>query len=130
MPKLVQSNIVTPNVNISEADKKSNKKFSLSVDSEGKGLSEGQKEYFKDESPLLLDENGGLKRYYHGTARKDRVGTIFDPNRATSGPMAYFTDDVKIANNYAKDKARISILNLYPVIQMGNGLKQMLISPV
>lgn len=29
----------------------------------------------------------------HGTGRADRVGYYFDPNKATSGPMAYFTDD-------------------------------------
>lgn len=46
---------------------------------------------------------------YHGTGRADRVGTVFRPDRATSGPMAFFTDDRSIAENYARDKADTSI---------------------
>ena len=41
---------------------------------------------------------------YHGTSRADRVGTEFREDRATSGPMAFFTDSKKIAGNYARDK--------------------------
>lgn len=89
--------------------KASEAKLSLDVDSQGKELTDGQKEYFADESPLLLDENGSLKRYYHGTARMDRVGTVFDPARATSGPMAFFTDNKSIAENYARDKEDTSL---------------------
>ena len=48
-------------------------------------------------------------RAYHGTPRADRVGTVFRPERATSGPMAYFTSSEKIASNYARDKADTSI---------------------
>lgn len=46
---------------------------------------------------------------YHGTARADRVGNVFRPERATSGPMAFFTDSKEIAGNYARDKADTSI---------------------
>ena len=46
---------------------------------------------------------------YHGTGRADRVGYYFDPNRATSGPMAYFTDNQEIAENYSKDKKDTSL---------------------
>ena len=46
---------------------------------------------------------------YHGTARADRVGTVFLPERATSGPMAFFTDNKGIAENYARDKADTSL---------------------
>ena len=48
-------------------------------------------------------------RAYHGTARADRVGTVFLPERATSGPMAFFTDNRDIASNYARDKADTSL---------------------
>ena len=65
LPKLVQSNIATPNVNISEADKKSNKKFSLSVDSEGRLLTKEQQEYFKDSK--VIDSKGALKVIHHVT---------------------------------------------------------------
>lgn len=82
---------------------------SVKMDSNGKKLSEGQQTFFEDESVLLLDENGSLKRYYHGTSRMDRVGTVFDPAKATSGPMAFFTDSKDIAANYSKDKADTSL---------------------
>ena len=85
-------------------------KFSLpDNDSTGRKLSEEQQEFYKNVSPKLKDEDGNLKRYYHGTARADRVGTLFDPNRATSGPMAYFTDNPEIATNYSRDKRDTSL---------------------
>ncbi len=84
-------------------------KFSLSEDSNGRKLTKVQQDYFKRVSPLLKDENGNIKRYYHGTARGDRVGTLFDPERATSGPMAFFTDNPEIAEGYSKSKADTSI---------------------
>lgn len=46
---------------------------------------------------------------YHGTPRADRVGTVFRADRATSGPMAFFTSDKEIAGNYARDKQDTSI---------------------
>ncbi len=58
-----------------------------------------------------VDAAGKLKHYYHGTARTDRVGNEFRADRATSGPMAFFTDDKAIAENYAKDKADTSMAN-------------------
>ena len=55
------------------------------------------------------ESNGYTIRAYHGTSRSDRVGTVFLPERATSGPMAFFTSDPEIAANYAKDKADTSL---------------------
>ena len=55
-------------------------------------------------------ENAGYTVHaYHGTGRADRVGTVFLPERATSGPMAYFTDSREIAEHYSKDKQDTSI---------------------
>jgi hypothetical protein len=54
-------------------------------------------------------EAGHTVKAYHGTSRADRVGTVFRPDRATSGPMAFFTDNETIASNYAKDKKDTSI---------------------
>ena len=48
-------------------------------------------------------------RAYHGTGRADRVGNVFLPERATSGPMAFFTDSREIAENYARDKKDTSL---------------------
>ena len=36
---------------------------------------------------------------------------MFDPDRATSGPMAMFTDNAEIAENYSRNKADTSIAN-------------------
>lgn len=62
-----------------------------------------------ENSSKVVDENGEPKVVYHGTRRADRVGFIFDPNKATSGPMAFFTDNKEIALNYSKDKEDTSI---------------------
>ncbi len=87
----------------------SNTRHSLEVDSQGNALTEAQQRRYKNMAPELRDEDGKIKPFYHGTARADRVGYVFDPKRATSGPMAYFTDDPDIATNYSRDKADTSI---------------------
>lgn len=46
---------------------------------------------------------------FHGTQRGDRVGEIFRPDRATSGPMAFFSSDRQISENYAKSKQDTSL---------------------
>lgn len=81
------------------------------VDNKGKVLSKQQQEYFKKSK--ARDEKGNLKVFYHGTQRADRVGTVFDPNRATSGPMAFFTDNEQIAQNYSQDKGDTSLSREY-----------------
>lgn len=88
---------------------KNNTRHSLEVDSQGNELTEAQQRRYKHVAPELRDEDGKIKPFYHGTARADRVGYVFDPKRATSGPMAYFTDDPDIATNYSKDKADTSL---------------------
>lgn len=85
-------------------------KFSVktsSVDSEGNKLTEAQQEFYKNS--VIRDAEGRIKPFYHGTARADRVGNYFNPERATSGPMAYFTDNQKIAENYSRDKTDTSL---------------------
>lgn len=57
----------------------------------------------------ILNSHGDPLIVYHGTARKDRVGTVFRPERATSGPMAFFTDSPEIASNYSRNKTDTSI---------------------
>lgn len=69
--------------------------------------SEAFKKWFGESK--IVNEHGEPVVVYHGTARADRVGTVFRGDRATSGPMAFFTDDEKIASNYAKDKRDTSI---------------------
>lgn len=88
---------------------KKNTRHSLDVDSQGNELTEAQQRRYKHVAPELRDEDGKIKPFYHGTSRADRVGYVFDPKRATSGPMAYFTDDPDIATNYSRDKADTSL---------------------
>lgn len=58
--------------------------FSLSADTQGRELSAGQREYFKDSK--VVDDNGNLKVMYHGTPNGDftvfRDGTYFTDNKA------------------------------------------------
>ena len=42
----------------------------------------------------VAKENGYTIKAYHGTSRGDRVGNVFLSERATSGPMAFFTDNI------------------------------------
>ena len=88
---------------------KNDTRHSLEVDSQGNELTEAQQRRYKHVAPELRDADGKIKPFYHGTARADRVGNVFDPKRATSGPMAYFTDDPDIATNYSRDKADTSL---------------------
>ena len=104
------NNIISQNNNI--VKKNDNIQYSLS-DNQGRTLTEEQQEYFKNVSPKLKDENNNLKVFYHGTARADRVGTVFNPNRATSGPMAFFTDSKYIATNYSINKKDTSLSREY-----------------
>lgn len=58
-----------------------------------------------------MEEQGWDPGWYHGGNRIDRFvekGKI-DPNRASSGPMPFFTDDPAIASNYAKGKPDTSM---------------------
>lgn len=57
----------------------------------------------------VVDENGEPKVCYHGTQRPDRIGSIFRKDRATAGPMAYFTDNATVASSYATNKNDTSI---------------------
>ena len=65
------------------------------------------------EAQRLVDEaakeNGYTIKAFHGTSRADRVGNVFLPERATSGPMAFFTDNREIAERYSRDKADTSL---------------------
>lgn len=68
-----------------------------------------------DGAELLRQERayrlGFTGPWYHGAERTDRIveADKFDPKRATSGPMAYFTRDPEMASNYAKNKSDTSL---------------------
>ena len=52
----------------------------------------------------VVDADGKPKVVFHGAKRADRVGNRFRKDRATSGPMQYFTDDPELASNYSTEK--------------------------
>lgn len=82
-------------------------KMSQEMASNGVVLSEEQSDFFANSK--IRDAEGRLLVMHHGTARADRVGNVFRSDRATSGPMAFFTSDPQIAENYSKDKNDTSL---------------------
>ena len=82
--------------------KDSGVKYSLSTDSNGNQLSDGQKEFFKDSK--VVDENGNLKVMYHGTSYGGH--TVFDAwgkgRYGLFGIGTYFTESRNIAETYTK----------------------------
>jgi hypothetical protein len=63
------------------------------------------KEYpFKSGQKVVLEG-------YHGAKRPDRIGSVFQRKRATSGPMAFFTSEPELASSYAKGKEDTSLAN-------------------
>lgn len=72
--------------------------FSLK-DSNGRKLSEGQQEYFKDSK--ARDENGDLLVMYHGTSRSGfNVFDTYGSNFGLFGQGSYFTDNRSVAESY------------------------------
>lgn len=82
-------------------------RFSLTVDSEGNNLTEGQQEYFKDSK--IVDEQGRLKVMYHGSPNKF---TIFDPkklggkNGTAEGFGIYFADTQEVTKAYGDEQLK------------------------
>jgi hypothetical protein len=87
-------------------------KFSLSQQTDEKynlAVRSGDMEKAQEMVEDAAKKAGYTIHAYHGTARADRVGTEFREDRATSGPMAFFTDSKEIAGHYARDKADTSV---------------------
>lgn len=80
---------------ISQNPEKSRKKYSIDVDSEGRKLSEGQKEYFKDSK--VRDEAGKLLVMYHGTPQGGF--TVFKPD------LHFFSQNKNYADIYQSASA-------------------------
>ena len=75
-------------------------KLSLSennADSDGKQLTEGQREYFKDSK--MRDDNGNLKVMYHGS--QDAGFHVFDSNMSDDGTSFFFVDRNDVAASYS-----------------------------
>lgn len=86
-------------------------RYSLSEDTEGRTLSNEQKEYFKDSK--IVDENGQLKVMYHGSPAQF---TVFDKKKAKSsgyyGKGFYFSESESHAGQYgSKYEVYLNIKN-------------------
>ena len=80
-----------------EADVKQNS----STDSDGRQLSEGQREYFAESA--VRDENGNLQVMYHGTSRGGfTIFDVYGSNYGLFGGGSYFTSSRSVAQNYTK----------------------------
>ncbi len=82
-------------------------RYSLKEDSEGKRLSEGQREFFKDTK--VVDDNGKLLVVYHGSKS---IFTVFDTGRiglngSQEGQGIYFTDNKDFAEGYSDGKGQL-----------------------
>lgn len=85
-------------------------KFSVS-DSDGKQLSKGQQEYFKDSK--IVDEKGNLLKVYHGSPN---AFTTFRQGKADGwGTGIYFTNNKAEASEYGNNvvEAYLNITNPY-----------------
>jgi hypothetical protein len=70
---------------------------------------EGYRRMVSAMHPDLKNADGTAKVLYHGTKRPDRVGDVFRRSRATSGPMAFFTEDPAVASSYTTSKQDTSL---------------------
>ena len=104
---------ITSVKNNSRTSKKDDGRHSLArKDSEGKVLSQGQRDFFKDSK--AVDEEGGLLRVYHGSKASP---TVFSSDFISAGWLAfgkgfYFTEDKTRAQGYGKSSLYECYLNI------------------
>ena len=104
---------ITSVKNNSRTSKKDDGRHSLArKDSEGKVLSQGQRDFFKDSK--AVDEEGGLLRVYHGSKASP---TLFSSDFISAGWLAfgkgfYFTEDKTRAQGYGKSSLYECYLNI------------------
>ena len=105
--------LVMHSVKVTPEMKQSVKEGQLMFREKDAEFAEAEKAGDTEAARRLLDaaakDSGYTVRAYHGTARADRVGNVFRPERATSGPMAFFTESRTLAEGYAKGKQDTSI---------------------
>ena len=96
-------------------------RYSLSEDTNGRKLSEEQKEYFKDSK--IVDENGNLKVMYHGTPNGSftvfREGGYFTENKEYAdryqSPSASSISTGKVASNPKTFEAYLNITKPFDI---------------
>ncbi len=82
-------------------------RFSLSADSNGRQLSEAQRDYFKDSK--VVDDNGNLKVVYHGSGAEftEFSYAFMSTHGSMEGQGFYFTDSKTMAEGYQKNGAKL-----------------------
>ena len=86
-------------------------RYALKQDSNGRNLSDGQIEYFKDSK--AVDENGNLMTVYHGSKASPTVfKNEFISRWNAFGKGFYFTTDKSKAMKYKKDSLYETYLNI------------------
>ena len=95
---------------LSERFNKANQDIRYSLrDSDGRTLSPGQAEYFKNSK--AVDKNGRLMVMYHGTSNADF--TVFDPRYSDDGRSLFFTSKQSVAEGYSAVSATYSPAQKY-----------------
>lgn len=76
---------------------------------------------WSNEAPLITSAQAVTHKFktgqkivveaFHGASRPDRIGSVFQRKRATSGPMAYHTSSPELASSYSTAKSDTSLYN-------------------
>jgi len=85
-------------------------RYSLRVDSEGRELTEGQREFFKDSK--VLDEDGNLKVVYHGSMNDFTVFDIEMARDTEDIEAFFFSGDREEAEGYGDENLKEYYLNI------------------
>lgn len=82
-------------------------RYSLSEDSQGRKLSQGQAERFKDS--LVRDDNGKLYVVYHGSPSKftEFKHSKIGGHGTSLGKGFYFTEDINLASSFYKEGGQL-----------------------
>ena len=95
-------------ISVDNADRRSGfVKYSLKTDSDGRQLSESQREYFKDSK--VVDKDGNLLVMYHGTNQEFNIFDLSESGKnfgATSQGFFFFTNKKNAYPDSATDYAR------------------------
>ena len=94
------SNLSVPRTDENSSTTSSRK--SISVDTNGRSLSEGQQEYFADSK--VVDENGNLMVVYHGSPNEftEFKHEFIGSTGAAEGKGFYFTNNRSMAEGYSR----------------------------
>ena len=110
----------TDNLSKNSEESVNNARKSISVDTNGRELSEGQKEYFADSK--VVDEDGKLKVVFHGTEEEFnefKANDFLSEANGASQIKGYFSEDEEYAERYGNTKAYyLNITN--PLIMDGD----------